>query len=108
LRVPVFPHEKDAVEAQAKAAGMSVARYLRTVGMGYPIRSIVDHARVNDLAQINADLGRLGGLLKLWLVSDARVADFDPDTIRLLLTKIEAAQDEMRSIMRAILGGSTL
>ena len=29
LRVPVFPEEKDEIEANAKRAGVSVARYLR-------------------------------------------------------------------------------
>ncbi len=34
LRVPVLPEEKDEIEANAKRAGVSVARYLRDVGQG--------------------------------------------------------------------------
>ena len=74
LRVSVFPEEKYAIERQAKQAGLSVARYLRDVGQGYPIRSIVDYEQVCILVRINSDLGRLGGLLKLWLTDDVRTA----------------------------------
>lgn len=35
LRVSVFPEEKELIEANAKRAGVSVARYLRDVGQGY-------------------------------------------------------------------------
>ena len=35
--------------------------------MGYQVDSIVDIKQVNELSRVNADLGRLGGLLKLWL-----------------------------------------
>ncbi|WP_419593755.1 plasmid mobilization protein, partial [Thiolapillus sp.] len=67
LRVPVLQEERQIIERQAKQAGMSVARYLREVGQGYPINGIVDDEQVRELARINGDLGRLGGLLKLWL-----------------------------------------
>src|SRR5690554_7322460 len=65
LRVPVLPEEKIHIEQQAKQAGMSVARYLREVGQGYQIKGVTDYQRVRELARINGDLGRLGGLLKL-------------------------------------------
>ncbi len=32
-----------------------------------PIRSVVDLKAVADLAKVDGDLGRVGGLLKLWL-----------------------------------------
>lgn len=35
LRVSVFPEEKELIEANARRAGASVARYLRDVGQGY-------------------------------------------------------------------------
>ena len=67
LRVPVFPEEKDEIEANAKRAGVSVARYLRDVGQGYQIKGVMDYQHVRELVRVNGDLGRLGGLLKLWL-----------------------------------------
>ncbi|WP_454764047.1 conjugal transfer transcriptional regulator TraJ [Cupriavidus campinensis] len=102
LRVPVLPDEEAAIKRNAAAAGMSVAAYLRNVGVGYEIRGILDLASVQDLARVNGDLGRLGGLLKLWLTNDERTAGFTPATIRVLLTKIETTQDELRAVMKRI------
>jgi len=102
LRVPVFPNEKEEIERQARQAGLSVARYLREVGQGYEIKGITDYERVRELARINGDLGRLGGLLKLWLTDDARTAKFGEATILALLGRIEATQDEMGRVMKAV------
>ena len=102
LRVPVFPEEREAIESKARQAGLSVARYLREVGQGYEIRGITDYERVCELARINGDLGRLGGLLKLWLTDDVRTAKFGAATILALLRRIEFSQDEMGRVMRAV------
>ena len=102
LRVPVFPDEKETIEHQARQAGLSVARYLRDVGQGYAIKSITDYEQVRELARINGDLGRLGGLLKLWLTDDVRTAKFGEATILALLGRIEATQDEMGRVMTRI------
>jgi hypothetical protein len=79
-----------------------VARYLRVIGIGYEPRSIIDHQRVNELLKINGDLGRLGGLLKLWLTDDARTADFGASTILAVLGRIEETQTMMKEIMRSV------
>lgn len=99
LRVPVFPDEKQLIEEQAQRAGMSVARFLRDVGQGYRIGGVVDYEQVRELARINGDLGRLGGLLKLWLTNDERTAQFGEATLRALLSRIEATQDQMGQVM---------
>ncbi|MBN8462314.1 MAG: conjugal transfer transcriptional regulator TraJ [Dechloromonas sp.] len=99
LRVPVFPDEKNLIEEQAQRAGMSVARFLREVGQGYRIGGVVDYEQVRELARINGDLGRLGGLLKLWLTNDERTAQFGEATIRAVLSRIEATQDQMGQVM---------
>lgn len=99
LRVPVFPDEKQLIEEQAQRAGMSVARFLRDVGQGYRIGGVVDYEQVRELARINGDLGRLGGLLKLWLTNDERTAQFGEATLRAVLSRIEATQDQMGQVM---------
>lgn len=52
---------------------------------------------------MNCDLGRLGGLLTLWLAKDPRMAAFNEQAVRVLLTKIDDAQDELRVVMQTIL-----
>lgn len=105
IKVYCLPDERAAVQAKADAAGLSLSAYLLRVGMGYEIQGILDHRRVHDLAKVNGDLGRLGGLLKLWLTNDARVAEFTPATIRALLGKIEATQDDLRAVMTQVVRG---
>jgi len=107
LRVPVFPEEAGAIEENAKRAGMSVARYLREVGQGYQIKGVMDYQYVRELVRVNGDLGRLGGLLKLWLSDDMRTAGFTEATILALLSKIEALQDEMTQLMWSIVKPGT-
>jgi len=102
LRVPVSKKEKAAIEANAKQAGISVAKYLREVGMGYEIKGIMDYQAVRELIRVNADLGRLGGLLKMWLSDDKRVAEFTPFTIEVLLKKIEETREEMQNIVKNV------
>lgn len=102
LRVPVLPAEEAQIKRLAAAAGLPVAAYLRRVGLGYRLPGILDHRRVEELARINGDLGRLGGLLKLWLTNDERTATFGEATIRAVLAKIADTQDEMHAVMRAV------
>jgi hypothetical protein len=102
IKVYCLPDEKEMIAENAKAVGMSVARYLRVIGIGYEPRSIIDHQRVNELLKINGDLGRLGGLLKLWLTDDARTADFSASTILAVLGRIEETQAMMKEIMRSV------
>ena len=68
LRVTVTAEERDEIAARAKAAGLSTASYLRAVALNKTIGSALDHAAVGDLVRVAGDQGRLGGLLKLWLV----------------------------------------
>lgn len=102
IKVYCLPEEKEQIEAQAKRAGMSAARYLREVGQGYHISGVVDYEQVRELARINGDLGRLGGLLKLWLTDDVRTAQFGQSTILAVLSKIEATQEDMGKIMTKV------
>lgn len=67
IEVWVTDEEKAAITDKAKVAGMSRSGYLRALGMNTPIRSVVDLTAVGDLAKVSGDLGRVAGLLKLWL-----------------------------------------
>lgn len=59
--------EKVAITERAEEAGMSRSGYLRVLGSNTTIHSVVDLKAVADLGRINGDLGRVAGLLKLWL-----------------------------------------
>ncbi|MGC7839624.1 plasmid mobilization protein [Pseudomonas wayambapalatensis] len=67
IEVWVTDEEKATITERAEEAGMSRSGYLRALGLNTPIRSVVDLTAVADLAKVNGDLGRVAGLLKLWL-----------------------------------------
>lgn len=50
MKVYCLPEEKEHIEAQAKRAGTSTARYLREVGQGYKIKGVDDCEQVRELA----------------------------------------------------------
>jgi hypothetical protein len=106
ITVYCLPEERDLIKSQAKATGLSMSNYLLKVGTGYQVPGILDHKRVDDLAKINADLGRLGGLLKLWLTNDEKINQFNAiqlrKTINAVLSKIYRNQDELREIMKEV------
>ena len=102
LRVPVLPNEENQIKSNSATAGLSIAEYLRRISLGYQIQSSIDKDYILQLAKINGDLGRLGGLLKLWLTQDKRVAHFDLQTIKILLTGIKTTQDAMFEVVKKL------
>jgi hypothetical protein len=99
LRVVVSAGEQAAIQDRACATGLTVSTYLRMVGLGYQPRSDFDLLAIQDLVQVNADLGRLGGLLKLWLTN--KPAEGAPTfDVRRILLSIEKGQAEARSLMQ--------
>jgi hypothetical protein len=100
IKVWCLSAERAAIEANAKAAGVSLSTYLRNVGMGCEIRGVLDYQRVDELAKINGDLGRLGGLLKLWLTNDEKLAGYSVAEKRRL---IDSLLDRIRDTQGAML-----
>jgi hypothetical protein len=97
LRVVVSATERARIEQRAKIAGLSVSAYLRAAGLNQPIRSVLDHDAVRELAKVNGDQGRLGGLLKLWLMQ--RGGEGAPAVeIRRVLDRITEIQTQLANI----------
>lgn len=103
ITVYCLPEEKKRIEDNARSTGKTASSFLLAVGQGYEVSGVVDAMQVREMARISGDLGRLGGLLKWWLTNDARTADFTPDTVRLVLSKIEDLQQELGSTMSQVI-----
>jgi hypothetical protein len=106
LRVPVLPDEETLIKENAARASLTVAEYLRRLSLGHVIKGTIDSENVLKLVKINADQGRLGGLLKLWLTDDPKLAlaniAWTPAVVRALLKRIEANQDEMLRLVQSL------
>ncbi len=102
VKVYCLPDERAQLQANARAAGNSVSSYLLNVGLGYKVCCVKDHRYVEDLIRVSGDLGRLGGLLKLWLTNEERTAVVGEAAIRAVLGKVEAMQNALREVIRAV------
>ncbi|HRB21400.1 MAG TPA: conjugal transfer transcriptional regulator TraJ [Nitrosomonas sp.] len=99
LRVPVLPIEEAEIKSKATNAGLPVAEYLRNLGLGYQVPSFIDNRKVDALLKINADLGRLGGLIKLWLTNDKRTRLIGKPQLQLTLDSIRNTQSTMLDVI---------
>lgn len=72
IPIKVSIKEKEVIEKNAEMAGMTSSAFLRNLGCGYNPKSQIDNDLILSLAKINADQGRLGGLMKWWLSGDKR------------------------------------
>lgn len=85
------------IAASAAQAGLSISQFVRRVCLGLTVESRVDAQAVRELVKLNADMGRIGGLLKMWLAS----TDMHAGEVRALLDELKVLKDELaRRIIR--------
>ncbi len=101
IKVYVTDEDRAVIEARAEATRLSLSDYLRNVGLAYQPRSAFDHEAVRALAKVNGDLGRLGGLLKMWLADSPGVGAREGDVQR-LLEQIRETAAEVREGMQRV------
>jgi hypothetical protein len=95
LRVWVAPEEKEQIQINAENCSLSCSAYLRQLGLGYIPASKLDAAAMRQLAKVNGDMGRLGGLLKMMLTNQERCTPETEKALERLLGEIEEAQREL-------------
>ncbi|HGK4652146.1 TPA: conjugal transfer protein TraJ [Yersinia enterocolitica] len=81
---------------------MSLSAYLSAVGRNSPIRSVVDLLAVADLAKVNGDLGRVAGLLKLWL-AEKRGQGASTMDVEAMMNNFRKLQSEVLAIMSRVI-----
>jgi hypothetical protein len=99
VKVWVTPAEKAAIAEKAGAHSMSCSRYLRALGLALPVQSTLDQRAVLDLLKINADLGRLGGLVKIWLTSNE---SFETASALVMQRKLERTLNEIGALQKQL------
>jgi hypothetical protein len=97
VKVWVTGTEKAAIGKKAAAHSMSSSRYLRALGLALPIQCTIDQRAVLDLLKINADLGRLGGLIKMWLNSDQ---SFESGSGQALQRKLNGTLNQIQTLQK--------
>ncbi len=102
IKVWVTDDEKTAIEDNAGDCSMSASSFLRGLGLGYIPPSKVDKKHVLELAKINGDLGRLGGLLKMWLTNEERQEEIIGGQVRSIIEQIGEAQNELLEVAKRL------
>ena len=94
LTVYLSEDERQQIIRLAAKASLPVSRFVKRVCLGQEVRSTVDQEAVLALLHSKADLGRLGGLLKLHLTDVERTEQWHQD-LRNTLRRVEAKQAEL-------------
>lgn len=102
LRVWVAPEEKDQIKANAESCNLSCSAYLRQLGLGYIPASSLDAKAMRELAKVNGDMGRLGGLLKMMLTNQDRRTPETEKKVENILRDLQMMQEELIAAARRI------
>lgn len=104
IKVWVSDAERIEIADRAAQAGLSLSAYMLAAGMNHPIRSVLDLRAVAELGKVNGDLGRVAGLLKLWL-AEKRGQGGHPVDVEAMMSEFRALQTKLTGIMsRAVRG----
>lgn len=100
--------EHKLISESANNHGLTVSHYLRNLGLNYPIKSITDAKVASDFLKAAGDLGRLGGLFKLWISkqekrTDARLGNCDADEVSKILDEILDNQKILKELALKII-----
>lgn len=98
IKVWLTPEEKAAITQAAANAGLAESAYLRALGLNTPITSVLDLDAVTDMVKVNGDLGRVAGLLKLWL-AEKRGQGAQPIAVEVLMDEFRDIQKLMRDLI---------
>lgn len=103
IGVKCTPEEFEEISKRAGLFGLKNPGYLRSSGLNYPLASKVDLHAFLELQKCRGDLGRLGGLLKMWISNKEKRAGLDPIDVNKLLKEIEAKQEEITGYAKKLI-----
>ncbi|MCF6206654.1 MAG: hypothetical protein L3J47_07165 [Sulfurovum sp.] len=110
IMIRVSEEEKEQIRLKAKLTGHPhrTGTFIRKAVLNYPLRSVVDEFAVDQLLQSRADLGRLGGLFKLWLTThqddrSARLGEHGFQDVEALVQTIEKQQSVLLEYAKALM-----
>lgn len=94
--------EFDQLSSLARQAGLTKSTFIKRVCLGMELRSKTDQHAVLALLKANADLGRVGGLLKFALSGKGSNGPMAHE-FRQTLHKIEASQAEVADACQGVI-----
>ena len=109
IAVWVTKEEHQIIKSKAHYSALSTSSYLRMLGMNYRLKSKIDAIAVDELVKAKADLGRIGGLFKLWLVhhdnGKANLGSKSYSEVETIVDELESKQIELLSSASRLMNG---
>lgn len=102
IKARVTSDEYEEVNRLSKMYGVTTSDYLRKIALNYPLKSRVDQLAFLELQKCRGDLGRLGGLLKMWLSNKDRRPGLEEVEVKTLLKRIDESQEEITGYAREL------
>ncbi len=97
FRSYVSPEEMADIRVKAEKTGLSVSTFAKRLCLGYDVPSLEHQQARREILNVNADLGRLGGLIKQALANGA-----DRHMVHRILNEIDARQRELKTAVSKI------
>lgn len=104
IKVFVTSEEMAEIQEKAKMSGLSNSAFLRALALNQKVRSVLDLHAVTDMVKVNGDLGRVAGLLKLWLL-EKRGHGASAHSVEALMIDLRLLQKKMMELMSRALKG---
>lgn len=104
IEVWVTDEERTIICELAEQAGLSRSAYLRAAGLNKRVGARADLEAVRELVKVNGDLGRIAGLLKLWL-AEKRGQGASPLDVEQMMIGFRILQGEIREQISSIVFG---
>lgn len=101
IKVFVTDDEKAELSRRAASCGLSNAAFMRAAGLNQPVKPRADLEAVRELVRVSGDLGRVAGLLKLWL-AEKRGQGASPAEVERMMIEFRELQQGIREQMSAI------
>lgn len=93
------PEEKQHLEEMAQLCSTSVSDYCRNLSLGNTPKSTIDSTHFLTVAKIGGDLGRIGGLLKLWLGTDSKSVEAKELNIRQVMRDLNSLRHQVNKLL---------
>ena len=100
LQVRVSEEELTIISERSNACGITCSGYLRQLGLGFLPASKLDRTSIRELCKVAGDLGRLGGLQKLWLSMKRNDPSSHLDSVS--IRSIDALWNDLQSCVRTL------
>ncbi len=94
--------EREQILEMARYAQVSVSRLLRVLALAERPKSKLDQGVAKSVLDSNAELGRLGGLLKLWLTNEENSEALSKEEVRSLFIKIARTEQKLHKLVMSL------